>query len=151
MCISLPHCMQNMSTYLCLTQMWSYLSMIIFFLYTVSFSNKGTGIFLCMRPGNNWETMLHCLLLAGHLHKMIPEGIIMFLNLARLRPTLPARGWFQPGCRNIVTFNSMKPSDAIWWHRSGSTLVQVMPSREFLWYTLENDFTENTHQINLQS
>ena len=31
--------------------------------------------------------------------------------------------WHQP---SITGLNSLGPSDAIWWHRSGSTLVQAM-------------------------
>ena len=27
---------------------------------------------------------------------------------------------------DILSINSLRPSDAIWWHRSGSTLAQVM-------------------------
>ena len=28
--------------------------------------------------------------------------------------------------KDVWKFNSLRPSDAIWWHRSGSTLAQVM-------------------------
>ena len=61
--------------------------------------------------------------------------------------------------------NSLWPSDAIWWHGSGSTLAQVMaccltaPSHylnqcwltisEILWHSPESNFTENTKDIYL--
>ena len=60
--------------------------------------------------------------------------------------------------------NSMQPSDALWWHRSGSTLVQVMacclmaPSHclnqcwliisVILWYSPECNFIGNAQNIN---
>ena len=60
--------------------------------------------------------------------------------------------------------NSLWPSDAIWWHISGSTLAQVMacclaaPSHylnqcwliisKVQWYSLEGNFTRDTSTIN---
>ena len=58
-----------------------------------------------------------------------------------------------------LTFNSLHPSDVIWWHRSGSTLAQVMTcclntSSHYLnqcwfffsgvlWYSPESNFAAN--------
>ena len=63
----------------------------------------------------------------------------------------------------MILLNSLGISDAIWWQRSGSTLVQVMacclmaPShylnqcwlmtKEVLWHSLDSNFTENTSDI----
>ena len=63
------------------------------------------------------------------------------------------------------TFNSLWPGDKKWWHRSGSTLAQVMaccltaPSHYLnqswfiingvLWHSHESIFTGNTHDMNL--
>ena len=65
----------------------------------------------------------------------------------------------------LYMFNSLGPSEAIWWHRSGSTLAQVMaccltaPSHclnqrwlmisEVLWHSTDSNFTENTQDIYL--
>ena len=65
--------------------------------------------------------------------------------------------------RNTLELNSLWPSDAIWRHRSGSTLAQVMaccltaPSHYLnqcwlnssvaLWHSAENDFTRNAQDI----
>ena len=62
--------------------------------------------------------------------------------------------------------NSLKPSDAIWWQRTGSTLAQVMaccltaPSHylnqcwliisKVLWHSCEDNFTRDTSAINHQ-
>ena len=61
---------------------------------------------------------------------------------------------------------SLWPSDAIWWHRSWSTLARVMacclmaPSHYLsqcwfiikcvLWHSPESNFTKSAHEINLQ-
>ena len=72
-------------------------------------------------------------------------------------------------CAGLIVFNSLWPSDAIWWHRSGSALAQVMacclaaPSHylnqcwliinEFFGIYLrdspESSFQRSTHDINL--
>ena len=65
---------------------------------------------------------------------------------------------------NSWSFNSLRPSDAIWWHRSGSTLAQVMaccltaPSHylnkcwliitKVEWHSPEGNFTEDISAIN---
>ena len=64
----------------------------------------------------------------------------------------------------FLTINSLRPSDAIWWRRSGLTLAQVMacclmaPSHylnqcwliisEVQWHPSENNFTRNNSAIN---
>ena len=68
------------------------------------------------------------------------------------------------GCLFVFNFNSMWPSDAIWWHRSGSTLAQVMacclmaPSHylnqwwliisEVQWHSYQGNFTRDASTIN---
>ena len=63
-----------------------------------------------------------------------------------------------------VQVNSLWPSDTIWWHRSGLTLVQVMPCcltapshylnqcwlviKEVLWHSFQGDVCLNTHNLN---
>ena len=65
--------------------------------------------------------------------------------------------------RHLKTINSLRLSDATWWYRSGSTLVQVMaccltaPSHylnqcgliisEVVWHSPEGNFTENAEDI----
>ena len=64
------------------------------------------------------------------------------------------------GTISFAIFNSLRPSDAIWWHRSGSTLAQVMaccltaPSHylnqcwliisKVLWHSSEGNFIRDT-------
>ena len=62
------------------------------------------------------------------------------------------------------SINSLWPSDAIWWHKSGSTLAQVMakcrPSHclkqcwhiinMFMWHSPNANFTGSVHDINLR-
>ena len=67
----------------------------------------------------------------------------------------------------VCIFNSLRPCDAIWWKRTGSTLVQVMacclmePSHymnqcwliisKVLWRSCEDNFTRDTSAINHQN
>ena len=65
-----------------------------------------------------------------HVHGLIPErrnssALAMELHLSCTNPSM----WF--GHSHLVVmmsdnFNSLWPSDAFWWHRSWSTLAQVM-------------------------
>ena len=68
-------------------------------------------------------------------------------------------------CDGLVAgYNLLWPSDSKWWHRSGSTLAQVMawcptaPShylnqcwliiKSVLWHSLESNFTKSAHKLN---
>ena len=86
-------------------------------------------------------------------------------------PWGPAMGYLSK-CDNVFWFlwfiqpksDSVRPDDAIWWHRSGSTSAQAMawclvaPSHyldqcwlviiETLWLSPDDIFTKNSHDIN---
>ena len=63
------------------------------------------------------------------------------------------------------SFDSLWPSNAMWWHRSGSTLAQVLACclmepnhfpnqllnyhQRSLWYSSEGNFTRSFHEFNL--
>ena len=76
------------------------------------------------------------------------------------------QNWFhQAECLIIMgCINSLRPSDAIWWHRSGSTLAQVMACcltaashylnqswqiiSEVQWHSYQGNFTRDVSTIN---
>ena len=89
----------------------------------------------------SWSTLVQ--LMACHMFhaKQLPEPMLTYSQLDHLKVKFESKyktlfmedNAFGKGASKMVTIlsqpqsvNSLRPSDAIWWHRSESTLAQVM-------------------------
>ena len=98
-----------------------------------------------------------------HAQMLIMELIIQFLCILSAYVTIvPMVTWYWGN--QLILLNSLRPSDAIWWHRSGSTLAQEMaccltaPShylnqcwlviRKIQLHSCDGNFTRDTSVIN---
>ena len=96
--------------------------------------------------------------------------IIWYCNIQEIQPWKPLWalhqcGWFTwlPACRLNTTSQSWWPGDAMWQHRSGSTLAQVMTYcltalshylnycwfiiKGVPWHSLESNFMRSAHEF----
>ena len=101
--------------------------------------------------------LLDAKLLSALMLIIVDWNLIQTFSLMKIHlPILSAKWW--PFCSGLNVFNSLCPNNAIWWHRSSSTVAQVMacclmpPShylnpcwliiiRQVLWHSSKSNFT----------
>ena len=120
-------------------------------------------VFVCMHQICN-ITQLYVLQLSGIIMMLQNFAITSTCQLQNFHQLcIPSSGKFHQDLSTQI--NSLWPSDAIWWHKSLSTLAQVMvcclsaPNhnlnqcwlviKDVLWHSWESNFTRSAYELNL--